>query len=106
MSEAEKRQSSIVATNLEHFWKALWTVLLLVLGLGITALIDSRIPNHPEIIEMKRRQSAEIHEIKKQQAAESVKMENVTKALIKLEVHMENTEKTMASIWREISETR
>jgi hypothetical protein len=66
--------------------------LVLLLGLGVTSLIDTRIHNHPDIIDIKKELAIEAREVK-----------SMSKTLIKLETHMDNTEKTMSSIWSVLS---
>jgi hypothetical protein len=82
-------------TNIEHFWSALWMAMLLLLGLGVTSLIDNRIHNHPDMLELKE-----------SLAKENVKIEAMSKTLIRLEIYMESTDKTMNSIWDAISKDR
>lgn len=92
MPNIKEQAEGIIEKNINNFWNSFWMVLMLVLGLGVTSMIDNRIQNHPDMID-----------IKKTLASDAVKIEQMSGTLIRLEVHMQNNGKTMDSILRSIS---
>jgi hypothetical protein len=70
-----------------HLWNAMWTAIMIIVGVGITGIIDERITNHPKVIET--------YQLVKEDAK---KIDEISKTVIRLEVLLERNEKLMEAL--------
>lgn len=90
MSGTGEDSTGTVEVKTSQIWNALWTAIIVIVGVGITGVIDDRITNHPKVIET--------YELVKK---ERDKTEEIGKTIVRLEVLLEKNEELLKELLAE-----